>query len=168
MRASINEIQTQIIDTAAAADDLPVTEILTPDEQQTLGSITNSSRVSPYRAFIYVVAVVIWTVQELWYILQEDIEDRISTSRPFSRGWYNETGLAYQHGQVLPEDGQYDNTNLTLAEIANRKIIAKIATVESSQNGFGVRRMKVANLVNDELVALVAAELDGFQAYMVF
>lgn len=163
---TINEIQAQILSNADAADDLPVTEILTPDEQDTLGSITNTSRVSPYRAFIYVVAVVIWTAYKLVSVLSLDIDERIAISRPFTKGWYEKTALAYQHGQELLEAGIYDNTGLTIAQINERKIISKAAIIEGFQNGRGILRIKTAKLVNDELQPLEADELNGFAGYM--
>src|SRR5690606_17049103 len=119
---TINEIQTQILNTAAGADDLPATAVLTENEQATLANLTSTSKVSVFRLIVYVVATVAWSLYKLWDILSMDIEQRIAVSRPFTRGWYTQTALDYQHGQELPETGIYDNTGLTIAEIAAKKI----------------------------------------------
>ncbi|QAA81424.1 hypothetical protein EI546_06625 [Aequorivita sp. H23M31] len=163
---TINEIQTQILNTAAGADALPATAVLTENEQATLGNLTSTSKVSIFRLIIYVVAVVAWSLHKLWAILSADIDERIAVSRPFSRGWYTQTALNYQHGQELPETGIYDNTGLTIAEIAARKIVAKAAVVEGSMNGHGILRIKVAKSIDGELQPLSYEEHAGFRAYL--
>ena len=163
---TINEIQTQILTTAAGADALPATAVLTENEQATLDNLTSTSKVSIFRLFIYVVAVVAWSLHQLWAILSRDIDGRIAVSRPFSRGWYTQTALNYQHGQALPETGIYDNSGLSIADIAAKKIVAKAAVVESSMNGHGILRIKVAKSVDGVLEPLTVAEHNGFRAYM--
>lgn len=121
MTPTINEIQTEILETAAGADALPATAVLTENEQATLANLTSTSKVSVFRLFVFVVAMVAWTLRQLWAILSADIDERIAVSRPFSRGWYTQTALNYQHGQELPETGVYDNTGLTIAQIAAKR-----------------------------------------------
>lgn len=163
---TINEIQTEILNTAAGADSLPATAILTENEQATLNNLTSTSKVSVFRLIVYVVATVAWSLHKLWAIFSQDIDERIAVSRPFSRGWYTQTALNYQHGQELPETGVYDNTGLTIPEIEAKKIIAKAAVVEGTINGHGILRVKVAKDNGGVLAPLSAPELIGFTEYM--
>lgn len=163
---TLNEIQSQILETATAADMLPATSVLTEDEQATLANLTSTSKVSIFRLIVYVVAVVAWSLHKLWEILSADIDERIAVSRPFSRGWYTQTALNYQHGQELPETGIYDNAGLSIAEIAAKRIVAKAAVVEGSMNGHGILRIKVAKDNAGVLAPLTVPELAGFREYM--
>lgn len=163
---TINEIQTQILTVASEADALPATAVLTENEQATLGNLTSTSKVSIFRLIMYVVAVIAWSLHKLWAILSADIDERIAVSRPFSRGWYTQTALNYQHGQELPETGIYNNTGLTIAEIQAKKIVAKAAVVEGTINGHGILRIKVAKDIAGVLNPLGAGELSGFAEYI--
>lgn len=166
MTPTINEIQAQILETAAGADDLPATAVLTENEQATLNNLTSTSKVSVFRLIVYVVATVAWSLHKLWDVLSADIDERIAVSRPFSRGWYTQTALNYQHGQQLPESGVYDNTGLTIAEIEAKKIVAKAAVVEGTINGHGILHIKVAKDDNGSLAPLSQGELTGFTEYI--
>lgn len=163
---TINEIQTQILTVASEADALPATAVLTENEQATLNNLTSTSKVSIFRLIVYIVAVVAWSLHKLWAILSADIDERIAVSRPFSRGWYTQTALNYQHGQELPETGIYDNTGLTIAEIEAKKIVAKAAVVEGTINGHGILRIKVAKDNAGVLAPLSSPELIGFSEYI--
>lgn len=163
---TINEIQTQILEAAAGTTELPATAVLTQNEQATIPNLTSTSKVSVFRLIVYVVATVAWSLRKLWAILSADIEARIAVSRPFSRGWYTQTALNYQHGQQLPENGIYDNTGLTIAEIEAKKIVAKAAVVEGTINGHGILRIKVAKDNAGVLAPLDAGELIGFSEYI--
>ena len=164
--ATINDIQTQILTEASNADSLPATAVLTDNEKATLDNLTNTSRVSVFRLFIFVMSVVIWSRQQLWDILKRDIESRVRRSIPFSKNWFIDTALLYQHGDDLPESGIYDNTGQSIRDIEAKKIVARAAVEAFIVNGFGSIRMKVAKLVNGELVKLPVEELAGFRAYM--
>ncbi|MBK5213354.1 MAG: hypothetical protein JJE55_06815 [Flavobacteriaceae bacterium] len=167
MTPTINEIQIQILNTAAGADALPATAVLTENEQSILTNLTTTSKVSVFRLIVFVVATIAWSLYKLWDILSADIDERIAVSRPFSRGWYTQTALNYQHGQELPESGIYDNTGLTIAEIAAKKIVAKAAVVEGTINGHGILRIKVAKSIGGILEPLSSPELIGFSEYMI-
>jgi len=164
---TINDIQQEILDAATASADLPVTEVLTEDEQATIPNLTSTSKVSVFRLIIYVIAVIVWSIYKLWETLSTDLDERLAVSRPFTKGWYAVTALNYQHGHTLPETGIYDNTGLTIAQINDAKIIDKAAIIETIINGHGILRIKVAKQ-NDQgdLEKLLTAEVAGFQEYM--
>ena len=111
MAQSINEVQDELMQYTASADSLPAIDLLTENEQQTLGNITSESKVSVFRKLVYVVAKAIVSLQELWDVFKAEIETLIAESRPFTKKWYRETALAYQHGDVLNIWNKYDQIN---------------------------------------------------------
>lgn len=163
---SLNEIQAEILSSCAEAPNLPATVVLTTDEQAILPELISTSRVSVFRQFIYVISVAIWAGWKKWQVLSDDIDARIAATRPFTKGWYKETALNYQHGRDLEETGVYDNTGLTLAQIAAEKVVAKAAVIEAISNNRGILRIKVAKLSANVLEPLSGPELTGFDAYM--
>lgn len=163
---TINEMQTQILNTAAGADALPATAVLTENEQATLGNLTNTSKVSVWRLFVYVVATVAWTLHKVFGIHKQDIDERTERKMPFQQQQIIDYALAYQHGQQLTVGNEYDNTGLTIAEIQAKKIVEKCSVESAPRNGHGILRLKVAKKVGDDLEPLTVIELAGFNAYM--
>jgi hypothetical protein len=166
MTPTINEIQTQILTTAAGADALPATAVLTENEQATLNNLTSTSKVSVWRLIVFVVATVAWSIYKLFDIHKQDVDDRIARAMPFQQLQIIAYALNYQHGQALTEWNEYDNTGLTIAEVAAKKIVAKCSVEEASRNGHGILRLKTAKNVGGDLAKLTAGELAGFKAYM--
>ena len=82
---TINEIQTQILTTAAGADALPATAVLTENEQATLGNLTSTSKVSIWRLFVFVVATVGWTLYKVFGILKNDVNVRMDDKKTFQK-----------------------------------------------------------------------------------
>lgn len=163
---TINQIQQEILDAMATAAALPATAILTDNEKATLPNLTSTSRVSILRLFVFVVASVIWARQKRWEILQKDIDNRARQSRPFGKDDLIELALNYQHGDAIPLTGVYDNTGVSIRDIAQKRIIARAAVDSFIVNGFGSVNVKAAKLVNNELEKIPAEELAGFDAYM--
>ncbi len=162
---TINDIQDEIWTEVDNSADLQATAILTQKEKASLTDVTSTSRVSFFRLWVFVVATVIWARQQLWETLKQDIEDRTSVTRPFTKGWFIQQTLNYQHGQTLPESGIYDNAGLTIKEVEEKKIVARSAVEEKIISGIGTLRIKAARLVDDELERLTGSQLSGLQAY---
>lgn len=163
---TINDIQEEILTTIAASAELPAIEVLTENEQQTLGNVTSESRVGILRKIIYVVATAIWAVRQFFAIYTTDLEERIAASKPFTYKWYVATARAYQHGFTLDDFGDYINGTATDVQIAASKIVAQVAFERVTIQGYGVLRCKVAKEVSGNLVPLSVNELQGFNVYM--
>lgn len=168
MASTINDIQAEILESAANAAELPAIEVLTENEQQTLGNITSTSKVGIVRGIVYVVAVAIWAQQKLNDIFRSEVEERIAQSRPFTERWYVDTSLKYQHGDGLLIDGTYliPQTIQEQQAAEAAKIIGKAAVVQTIINGVGALRVKVAKLQGESLAPLSGIELAGFQEYI--
>ncbi|MGB1307544.1 MAG: hypothetical protein ACPG6B_01440 [Oceanihabitans sp.] len=168
MERTINTIQDEIIEAVEASGNLNALEVLTENEQSTLTALSSTSKVSVWRLYIWVVSFGIWIHEQLMDVLKQDIEARITQTRPFTKHWYEATSLDYQHGYSLPETGSYalPNNTTEAQTIAASKLIKKAAVVQTVFSGVGALRVKVATLNNNELVAVPDAVLQGFQEYI--
>ena len=175
MAQQINEIQAQILETVEGSAELPALAVLTENEQNTLGNVTSTSKVGVWRLIVYVVSCAIWAQQKLNDIFRSEIETRIAETRPFTKRWYEQTSLNYQHGHDLLDNGGYSEPT-TIAEIqavAASKIVAKAAVVQTIIAGVGALRIKVAKSPlpsspqgGGDLGPLTTEELAGFQEYI--
>lgn len=166
MGNTINEVQKEILDSVEVSNDLPILELLTEDEQLTLGSITSESKVSAWREIIYIVSVSISKLRKLFELFKIDIKERMAVYREFSIPWYKQISLDYQHGQELLLNNTYDNEGLSLEEIKNKKIIAKVAVVETELQSIIYLRFKIARMIDGILQPTTVEQLEGFKAYM--
>ena len=157
MARTINEIQTEILNNKASAQELDALSILTQAESQ---NVNSGSKVSEWRLWVWVVAVAIWTLEKLFDAFKIEIEERIAETRVHTRRWYREKALAYQYGDTLNESDVYD-------VIDPDKQIVKYASVRKIiLSGHGALRVKVCKDNNGDLDVLTQTELDGFTDYM--
>lgn len=124
---------------------------------------TTWSQTDHRRIFLYTMAVVLYIPGMLQDIFKVDIDNTIAAMKPHSLQWYAGMAKNFQYGDnLVDETDYYDNTGLTDAQIAAKKIVSYAAVVEQIR---GVR-IKVAKTVSDDLGALVTDELNSFTAYM--
>lgn len=121
------------------------------------------SLVSIKRLWTYIVAVAVWTLENLFDLFRIEVDDSISRLKPHSERWYAEKARAFQFGSALPPDTDvYDNTGLTEAQVATQRIVAQSAVTETE---VGIR-IKVARLVSGDLAELEPAQMTSLRAYI--
>lgn len=131
------------------------------DSAQTfLQDITSASKVAVWRTAFFIMAVGIWSLEELFADHKAWIEKRAAEIRPGVLPWYRELGLAFQYGDVLIWDGKrykYATVNPALQ-------IVKLCSV----NEVGAQVvMKIAKVDPDGIPEpLTVPELNAFKAYM--
>lgn len=150
MARSITEIQNDII-AKVQADPVLSTQL------------TSTSLVAVWRLWTYVVAVSIWTIENLFDLFKQEVDETISAMKPHSLRWYAEKAKAFQYGDNLVADADYyDNSNQTDDAVAAKKIVAYAAVVEQERG----LRIKVAKDGGVDLTALSTDELNAFIEYM--
>lgn len=128
-----------------------------------LDELNSTSKVAVYNLFAYIVAVVMWTLENLFDLHSAEVDTKIATLKPHSRKWYREMALTFQYGQSLvPDTGEYDNTGLTAQQLEQRKIIRQAAVTEID----GRLRIKVAKEVAGEFTELDNQELAAFKEFI--
>jgi hypothetical protein len=125
--------------------------------------LTSTSAVSVWRLIIYIVAVAIWTLDNLMDLFKSDVDATIAALKPHSLQWYATKAKQFEYGYDLVfEADYYDNTGLTADVIAASQIISYAAVVEQTRG----LRIKVAKTINTDLGQLTTDELTSFSAYM--
>lgn len=121
------------------------------------------SKVSIESIVFYVIAVCIWSLENLFSLHKKEVKDEIAAMKPHSLRWYSEMAKKFQYGFTLP-DGEiaYDNTGVDPALVEASKIIQHAAAVEGAQQ----LQLKVATDVNGSPAQLGSAELIAFENYI--
>jgi hypothetical protein len=126
--------------------------------------LNSTSAVADYVLWAYIVASVIWVLDNLFDLHRASVDADLANLKPHTLTWYRNLALAFQYGQALiPDSDQYANTGLTPDQIAAQLIITQSAVVE---NPDGSLRMKVVKLVDNDYAQLIDAEETAFTAYI--
>ncbi len=144
MARTISDIQNSI-KTAVAADG-------------TLGPLlTSTSNVAIWNLWTYIVAFCQWTLEKLFDLHVDEVNNIIATQKPHTLQWYVSIAKQFQYGDSLvPDTDYYDPIN----EL--NKIVSYAAATEVNNE----LRIKVARTVSSELTALTSTQLTAFKAYM--
>lgn len=149
MARTITEIQEDIISRITGTTELSV--------------LNSSSKVAVWRLWTYIVAVSIWALENLFDLHKSEVTTLINERAPHSLRWYANKARDFQYGSELAyEADYYDNSALTDDQITEQQIIAYSAVVEQAKG----LRLKVARIVNGDLTALSAQQLESFETYM--
>lgn len=149
MARTITQIQDDIINRIAGTTEL--------------AQLNSSSKVAVWRLWTYIVAVSIWALENLFDLHKSEVTTMINEKAPHSLRWYANKARAFQYGSELAyEADYYDNTALTEDQVAEQQIIAFSAVVEQAKG----LRLKVARIVENDLNALDAQQLESFSTYM--
>ena len=116
------------------------------------------SRFSIESIILYIVAASIWTLEKLFDTHTAEVTDYIATMKPHSLRWYVEKAKAFMYGvPLINGSDQYDTTNLTDEQIAEKKIVTFAACTEANATLYlKVAKAGPAPLTADEKAAFVA------------
>ena len=158
MARSINEIQQEIINAKAQANELTALDILTRTEQADVPD--TGSKVSEWRMWVWVVSQAVWALEKMFDLFREEVEARIAATRVHTRGWYKEKALAFQYGDSLNESDVYDDID------TSKQIVKYVSVRKVVISGRGALKMKLAKDAGGDLAPLSAVELDAFKSYI--
>lgn len=152
MARTITEIQEEII--------------LNIQGDERLSGLTSTSRVSIWRLFCYIVAVAIWTLEKVFDLHAEEVDNRILELKPHTARWYRSKALAFQYGfNLLPDSDQFDSEGFTEDQVEDSQIIKYAAVTESDDESRLVIKIATESSTG-ELSPISAAESDAFTAYI--
>jgi hypothetical protein len=146
MARTINQIQQQIIETKNAN---PVLSAY---------SWSNSS-VAIWRLWTYIVAVCIWTLENLYDYHRTEVTNIITSQKPHTLQWYVKKATQFQYGIPLPADSD----DYEAAPEDDSVLIVKFAAAIELSN---LVRIKVAKDNGGILEGLTTGELAALTAYM--
>jgi len=135
----------------------------TPDPN----AIDSTSQVADWNLWLYVVAVIMCVLDNLFDLHKSEVDTDLATLKPHSLTWYQTLAKKFQYGQdTIPDTDQYANTGLSSDQIAAQLIIAQAAVTEVSTATFIGLRMKVVKLVDGVFTQLADPELAAFSAFI--
>ncbi len=115
------------------------------------------SKVSIENLFLYIVALSIHVLEQIFDNHKSDVTTTLANQRPHRLQWYVEKAKAFQYGDALVEDADY---------YAVEDEEAQIISHASAEEAAGRLIVKVAKLVDSALAPLSATELNSFSTYM--
>lgn len=141
-------------------------EIIRAKTQDTrLDELTSTSKTAIWRLWAYITAFAIWTLEKLFDLHRDDINERIRLQKTFRLPWYRDMALKFQYGYGISlgfETDYYDNSNLTETQINDSRIVKYAAVNEVD----GVLIIKIATEQNGELQRITDEQEDSFKNYI--
>ncbi|WP_299460793.1 baseplate J/gp47 family protein [uncultured Microscilla sp.] len=134
-------------------------EILEAKEQDAvLQEINTASRFSPWRAIVYIMAFVIYSLEKLFTLFKADVTEIVTNNRIGSLAWYAQVSQGFQLGDNLNENLQYNTLNTDL------QIISRVAVKELPDSTLSIKVAKGATQA--DLAPLTETEEQQFTAYL--
>lgn len=138
------------------------TEIITQKNLHTELSLLNStSATAIWRLWTYIVAVVIWSHEQLWELFKVEIQEIAAREEIGTKRWYQGTALAYQHGDALVYDASAYRYGYASVD-TSLQVVKHCAIRESG----GIVQVKVAGEASGVLTPLSAPEEAGLLSYL--
>jgi hypothetical protein len=128
------------------------------DNSNTLLSDLSKSKVADHRIWIWISAVLAWTLDALFETHKQEVEQIIIESRFGTLPWYKEMTLRFQHGDSLI----WINNQFSYSQLVESMKIVKYASASALLETVLI---KAAKQVNNEPVPLTPVELDSLKAY---
>jgi len=112
----------------------------------------------------YVFAVGVWSLEKLFDLHKNEVEEMIEQLEPHTLRWYVNKTKAYMHGKKLVKDtDQYDTSGMTDTEIEAAKVV-KYAVATESNTVVYIKVARQNEKGNPE--ELTTAQLQGLTSYV--
>ncbi len=160
MARSITEIYDSMI---AEKQNMATLQQLQPhiDNHQTLlNDLTSQSKVAVWRLFYFTIAVAIWSVEKLFDLHKEEVQELIQSAIPGTKEWYRQQALLFQYGDNLIWQ---DNKFKYPENHPDKQVVKHAAVVE--QNGIVIIKTATENNTG-ERIPLDTLQFSAFQSYM--
>lgn len=133
--------------------------IAAKESESTLADLSSTSNTAIWRLWTYIVAVCIWSLENLFDFHKKEVSDIITTQKPHTLQWYVKMARLFQYGVPLPDES---DAYAVPTEDPAIVIVKYAAAVEL----LNLVRIKVAKQPGSSLAPLSAGELTSFAGYM--
>lgn len=141
------------------------------DKEQSaeLAVLNSTSKVAVWRLWAYIVAVAIWTHEQIFAAHRQEIEDLLLLKKPHTARWYAGKAKAFQYGfQLLPDSDVYnpltpEGRTYTDEQVAASKIVKYAAVTESDTDSRLI--VKIATESGGKLSPISDDQKTSFEAY---
>ena len=163
MGRSLNEIQDSMLVTQSNIPSLNALEVLTDNEKSTLPNLIAASKVALWRIRMFIMAVGIWSLEQLFDIHKSEIDQTIIDNKGGGVDWYIGIVKEFQFGFSLNNFGEYDNDGVEESALISSKIIKHVSII----NVAGTLKIKVAKEdATGNLIKLTGTEVTALILYM--
>ena len=160
MARTVDEIYSSIITEKNTMSSLQALLPNVDDLPLLIADLGNSpSRVAIWRLWVYIMAVCVWTHENLWDQFRALIESIIANKEPGTLRWYQQQAFSFQYGDPLVwinNKYQYATIDIT------KRNVNRCAAIEANGGGIVI---KAANNVGGVTYPLAAPVLTAFSAY---
>ena len=138
--------------------------IIVKNNQSELADLNSTSKVSIWNLFLFIIAFCFQDLRAYFDAHRIDVTDVILNQKSCTLPWYRIMALEFQHGfDLLIDSDKFDNTDATLEEIDNSKIIKHATATDGDRPGTII--IKVAGEQNDKLVQISDLQKTSIEAY---
>ena len=125
-----------------------------------LAALNSTSSVALWRLWVYVTAVSIWALENLFDYHKAEVANLIGTEKPHTLQWYVGKARAFRYGYALAPDS--DHYAVTLSDPAANVVKYAAATELDTQ----IRIKAATTTGGDDLAPLSGPQLAALTAYM--
>ena len=151
MARTVTEIQQEIFANITSNEDL--------------ATLNSTSKVAIYRLLVFVFSYAVWTLEKLFDIHAQQVDQAIYENKPGTARWYRNKSLAFQFGfNLLTDDDEFDNTSHTTDAIEASKIVKYCSVKESLESSRLI--IKIAGESGENLIPLTPTQITSFGFYM--
>lgn len=132
-----------------------------------LDSLNSNSKVSVYRLWVYITAVVAWSVYQFFDAFKAEMDEVVKTQKRYTLRDFRNMALEFRYGhQLNDETGSYDEGVYSDDQIEIAKIIKRAAIIELELNNRKHLFIKVATEDgNGDLAKLSDAQKTALNQY---
>lgn len=144
-------------------EDIYIEMITAKEADINLSGLSNNSKTAIWRLMLYIVAVAIWSLENILNISINQQNNFIKQIKIHSFSWYSLYAKKFQNGSDLPQfEVEYDNAGLSDEDIEALEVV-KYASVVKVPGGLMV---KIATEENNELSPIANDVFEAFKEYM--
>lgn len=139
-------------------------QLLSVQSNEHLAQLTNVSRVSLFRLFLFVVAKAINLFEQILNQHKNEVLGLIRDQRSGRKSWYQQKLLDFQYGfDLITDTDIYDNSLATEEEIEDSKIISHAAVVETADDSSLIVKIATGDV---ELVPVDEDQQQAVEQYL--
>ncbi|WP_299459325.1 baseplate J/gp47 family protein [uncultured Microscilla sp.] len=128
-----------------------------------LDALDSPSNFAIWRLWLYVVAMAVWTLEQLFDRHKAEVEARLAQNIFGSAEWFVLQMKKFQYGENLV---RYENGALGYSQVSPEKQIITQAAISVASGSDNVATLKVAKTVDGQPAQLSASELAAARGYI--
>jgi len=155
-------------------DDIKADMVTQKDLEAGLAGLTSTSLTAIWNLIFFVCATAIKVIEDLFVVLESDVEERKKEIPVGTLKWYADESLLFQYGDSLAFQNTYIDENGDTVILIGKNLVYnpvvpanRIVALAAAKVANGLTIIKAAKLVADVATKLSAPELSAFTSYWI-